>query len=406
MKLSNREKVLIGILIIVVVAYFGFKYIPSSSLFNLDTLKEEYIVKSNDYNNMSQNIVSRTKYEENVQTLTEEINNLNVVSDLQQEKLIVFLNNYFANNNIDANNISFTDAVLVPVSTALTVSEPETLSSFETIINDINGVSQPVETSTEGSKAETEGKSTGSTEKPSSSVRSISANVTFTSSYENMIKLIDDIQNNPVDISITNISTVSTENNILQGTINLNFYEVPKPEGFMEDNGEWVWKDLAQYGKDNPFSANGAWTALSGSTGTNFDFFINLEPESSDLPTVLIGKTEDSSRSTYLSENNNSVESVEFSFKSENNKYYYNYSTKNNSYPKNGGWQEFNPTSTENITVKINSRDRSSKTDSVGAIIGVNNSTGLKVSFEIENDNSSKPRVTFKDAKSVIVTRR
>jgi type IV pilus assembly protein PilO len=406
MKLSNREKVLIGILIIVVIAYFGFKYIPSLNLFNLDSLREQYIVKSNDYNNMSQNIVSKTKYEENVQTLTEEINNLNVVSDLQQEKLIVFLNNYFANNNIDANNINFTDAVVVPVNTVLALDEPEALSSFEAIINDINGASQLTQTSTESSKTEAEKQSSGSPEKSSSSVRSISANVTFTGTYENMIKFIDAIQNNPVDISITNISTVSTENDILQGTINLNFYEVPKPEGFMEDNGEWIWKDLAQYGKDNPFAANGAWTSLSGSTGSNFDFFINLEPESSDLPTVLIGKTEDSSRSTYLSENNNSVESVEFSFKSENNKYYYSYNTKNNSYPKNGAWQEFTPTSSENITIKINSRDRSSKTDSVGAIIGVNNSTGLKVSFEIENDNSTKPRVTFKDAKSVIVTRR
>lgn len=406
MKLSNREKVLIGILIIVVIAYFGFKYLPSTNLFNLDALKEQYIVKSNDYNTMSQNIVSKTKYEENVQTLTEEINNLNVVSDLQQEKLIVFLNNYFANNNIDANNISFTDAVVVPVNTALTLNEPEALSSFEAIINDINGAAQPKQTSTESNKTEAEKQSAVSPEKSSSSVRSISANVTFTCTYENMIKFIDEIQNNPIDISITNVSTVSTENDILQGTINLNFYEVPKPEGFTEDNGEWVWKDLAQYGKDNPFAVNGAWTSLPGSTGSSFDFFINLEPESSDLPTVLIGKTEDSSRSTYLSENNNSVESVEFSFKSENDKYYYSYNTKNNSYPKNGAWQEFTPASSENITIKINSRDRSSKTDSVGAIIGVNNSTGLKVSFEIENDNSTKPRVTFKDAKSVIVTRR
>ena len=41
--------------------------------------------------------------------------------------------------------------------------------------------------------------------------RRISANITFESSYNDMLNFIDAIQNNPVDISITNISTLTPE---------------------------------------------------------------------------------------------------------------------------------------------------------------------------------------------------
>lgn len=412
MKLSKREKVLIFILIVAVIGYAAYRFLPGSNLLNLDAMKEEYNQKSTVYDTMSQNVLLKSTYEEKVQSLSDEINNLDVISDIQQENIIVFLNNYFANNNIDANNVSFTDATVVPMSDIVAPGEPKTVSTLETIMGDIDGKGSGTGeiTADIGTEAGTDAEQNETTkeeaaQKPTLTVRSISVNVAFESTYDSMIKFIDAIQNNAVDISITNINTVSPGGDILQGTMTLNFYGVPKLDSFIEANEEWLWKDLTIYGKGNPFSSDSI-SGVVSAVGSKYDFFMSLQPESSDLPTVLIGKTEDSSRKTYVSEENNAIVNVEFNFKTENDKYFYSYSTKNSSYPKQGTWQEFTPSNSGSIYIKVSSSDRASKADSVGANIAVINTTGLKIRFEIEDDDKNNPRVYFKDAKSVTVTRK
>ena len=79
MKLSKREKFLILVLIVLVIGYFGFKYVPVSKVFNLEELKAEHSQKKQAYDTMSQNIVQKNFFEEKAQALTEEINNLNVL---------------------------------------------------------------------------------------------------------------------------------------------------------------------------------------------------------------------------------------------------------------------------------------------------------------------------------------
>ena len=50
MKLSKREKFLIFVLIVAVIGYFGFKYIPFEKVFSLDELKAEHSQKKQAYN--------------------------------------------------------------------------------------------------------------------------------------------------------------------------------------------------------------------------------------------------------------------------------------------------------------------------------------------------------------------
>lgn len=46
MKLSRREKFLIIVLIIAVIGYIGFKYVPFGEIFSLEELKAEHAQKS------------------------------------------------------------------------------------------------------------------------------------------------------------------------------------------------------------------------------------------------------------------------------------------------------------------------------------------------------------------------
>lgn len=409
MKLSKRERVLILVLIIVSLIYAGSKLMSSKNIFDLETLKSESSQKNDIYNTMSNNILLKSKYEEKLLTLNNEIYNLNVISDITQEKAIVFLNNYFSKFNIDANNISFTDEVVIPIYPQVAQGEEKIKSSLEILMDSINGnktTNQETGLVEESSNDnEVENGDNQEEQTPLLTVRSISANVVFESTYDNMLKFIDAIQNNIVDISITNINTVISDSGSLQGTMTLNFYEVPKPEGFIENNDEWIWKELMKSGKNNPFSSDGVATVFNSSSN-KYDFYISVKPESSDLPTIIVGRAQDDNRTTYLYEDSNKIEDVNLQFKAENNKYYYKYNTLNNLYPSDGSWQEFSPVSNGNVYIKVYSSSRNSKTDSAGVNISINNTSGLKIRFEVEDDDSSSPRVYFRDPKSVVVTRK
>jgi type IV pilus assembly protein PilO len=410
MKLSKREKALVSILLLAAIVYFGYQFVPFEKIFKLSALEDEYSQKKSTYDTMSRNIIVKTTYEKKVQELTTEINNINMLTDLNQEQIIVFLNKYLANNNIDANSINFTDIVVNAVDTSEQKVDSRKKSSFESMMDNINPSSTVVgnitetDSQTQADSKDKQQDASKTTDKEESTVDTISVNVSFESSYSDMIKFIDAIQNNPIDIAITNINTLSDDGNSIQGAMTLNFYSVPKLDGFVEQNKDWVWEDIMQSGKINPFLLEGG-TAFVNTESTGYDFYMSLKPESSDLPTVILGKAEDKDRVTYVYADSNTMENVEFQFKKENSKYYYKYSTKNASFPSDGSWLEFTPLSSS-IDVKVYSTQRNSKTDSAGANIAVVNTTGLKIKFEIEDDDNTNPRVYFKDPKSVVVTRK
>lgn len=402
MKLSKREKVLVSILMLAIIVYLGYQFVPFEKVFKLSALEEEYSQKKSTYDSMSQNIILKTNYEKKVQELSDEINSINMLSNLDQEKIIVFLNKYLANNKIDANNISFTDATVAPIDVTVENKGVREKSSFENIMDTINDSSISAANNNEG-ETDTNQSTSEETNKDVMTVNSISVNVAFESSYSDMLKFIDSIQNNPINIAITNVNTLSPTGDVIQGTMTLDFYSIPKLDGFVEENKDWIWDDLIQSGKSNPFLLEGG-AAFVNSTSNSYDFYMSLKPESSDLPTVILGRADDKTRITYVYADSNTMENVELQFKKDNSKYYYKYSTKNSSFPSNGEWLDFTPAGSS-ICVKIFSSQRNSKVDSAGANISVVNTSGLKVKFEIEDDDKTNPRVNFKDPKSVVVTR-
>jgi len=267
----------------------------------------------------------------------------------------------------------------------------------------INGSADSVVNNSEGT-TDTKQSTVEEPTKDVMTVNSISVNVAFESSYSDMLKFIDAIQDNPINIAITNVNTLSPTGDVIQGTMTLNFYSIPKLDGFVEENKDWIWEELIQSGKSNPFLLEGG-VAFVNSTSDSYDFYMSLKPESSDLPTVILGRADDKTRITYVYADSNTMENIELQFKKDNSKYYYKYSTKNSNFPSNGEWLEFTPVGSS-ISVKIFSSQRNSKVDSAGVNISVVNTSGLKVKFEIEDDDKSNPRAYFKDPKSVVITRK
>jgi len=413
MKLSKREKTLISILILVVIVFLVYKFVPYDKIFKLAQLEGGYDQIKSTYDTMSLNILMKSDYEKNMQELTNEINDTNILTDIKQENIIVFLNSYLSNSNIDTSAISFSDVTPVAYNTVVDDISSRAKSSLELMMDQINGNKNDLANVTNGSNEDNSAEASseaGETQVNISTVNQISTNITFESSYKDMLSFIDAIQNNPINISITNINTVSKEGNIIQGIITLNFYELPKLDGYVEKNKDWIWEDLIKSGKINPFQWDGGTYTPSNESSESieedkFDFYVSLKPETSDLPTVIVGKAEDKNRTTYVYADSNVIENIEFQFKKENSKFYYKYSTKDEKFPSDGTWLEFTPVGSD-IKIMIYSSQRNSKTDSAGANITVTNTSGLKTRFEIEDDDKTNPRVYFKDPKSVIVTRK
>ena len=95
----------------------------------------------------------------------------------------------------------------------------------------------------------------------------------------------------------------------------LNFYEIPKLDDFTETNTDWIWNDLVPFGKiiPSPWREEVYWA----SSGGNYDFYMSVVPESSDLPTVMLGKAGDAQRTTYVYADSNTAENVSFVFNKE-----------------------------------------------------------------------------------------
>lgn len=415
MKLSKREKKLIFILILVVIVFLVYKFLPYDKIFKLAQLEVGYDQIKSTYDTMSRNILMKSDFEEDLKVLTNEINDTNMLTDIKQENIIVFLNSYLTNSNIDTSAISFSEVTPVAYNATIDDVNSKVKSSLELMMDQINGNGQANATNDSNENKNTQASSEADVllengvkrQTDLSTVNQISVNITFESSYKNMLSFIDAIQNNPINISITNINTVTKEGDIIQGIITLNFYELPKLDGYVEENKEWIWEDLIESGKINPFQTDGG-TYVSNSESSEedtFDFYVSLKPETSDLPTIIVGKAEDKNRTTYVYADSNVIENIEFQFKKEDSKYYYKYSTKDEKYPNDGTWMSFTPVGS-GIKIKIYSSQRNSKTDSAGANIAVTNTSGLNIRFEIEDDDKTNPRVYFKDPKSVIVTRK
>ena len=125
------------------------------------------------------------------------------------------------------------------------------------------------------------------------------------------------------------------------------------------------WDLNNTYGKNVPFSKG----AASGSVANNSikitsDFIASVKSINSDLPTIIMGKTNDSLRTTYVYADSNSEENVEMILTQDGDKYYYKYKTSKGTFPANydGLGAEFVPVS-KNIVLNILSEARVTSND-------------------------------------------
>ena len=363
MKISKREKIMILCLLILAALYLIYTF----GIKALESYKQEVYKKHGEvlliYNKTVDAISNISLYEKKLSDSQSRVRKLSegYLNKIEQEKIILYLEGFFAKNNIKVTSVTFTD-----------------ISSH----------------ADEKANQETEG------ENILSPVQRADILLSYEAGYIDLLRFMDDIRNNPINVSIKSISSSSVRENKLAGSMTLDIYA--SDNAYTKENAV-KWEKLINYGKANPFMAQGSFIEAAGLKDSNYDFNMVVSPISSDLPTVVLLKNDDAD-SSYVQADSSLAENVNLSFKNEDGKYYYKQSTNYMRYPVDGDWKEFSPNGKNYIGLKIYSSKRTSDADTSGAMLIVDNQSGLEIQVKIVDDDSVRPRINFESMEGVRIS--
>lgn len=435
MKISDKEKIMLCILGIIIV---GFVYYQFVYLFQVNQLQEKLSIENEikqKYDTAVNTINSIEDKKSNVKILKAKISDetLPFYPTINQEKIIIELDTLLKDSGlkggvtfqpivsnsienskkeqkslaesslqgiVDQYNIAFNDTEKTQQSNDKIVNNTTKSESNNKDSN--NGTSNVNNTDSSNNSNESSKKDSKDSNK--NTVQYLKCEVKFQGNYEDLDKLLNEIAKNDKKIVVNSIKLSSDTLDGIKGIIDLEYYSVPKIDDELESYLKWDFNK--SYGKDVPFSAGIGSNKSMANIGTNeatsvqqngeiSDFIASVKPTASDLPTIMMGKAKDDLRTTYVYADSNSEEQVEMVLTQEGDKYYYKYKTSKGTYPANydGLGAEFVPAS-KSIGLDILSRSRLDTNDNSAIRLKIVNKTDKLLEVNISGDDSNNPRVT------------
>ncbi|SCI38459.1 hypothetical protein [Romboutsia sp. 1001713B170207_170306_H8] len=407
MKISKREKIMLSSLGIVLVGAIYYQFVYSKQTQKVEALEIQRNEVEDKYNEVIDTIRSLEQKQDRINSMysTLDVKASKYYSYIIQENLILDLNSMLLDSELTG-DLSFTELEVKSVESStfsnimkqnssihqLVERYENAENSTQEVINSNIDEEVSIDTSTDENNVQNE--STENQEDSSEiTVEQMSATLTYKGTFSQLKTFISKIEKSTKKIVITNCSITTDADDKVSGSINLEFYAIPNLGDIKSYYENWDISELS--GKEIPFNSMNTSVGFSGTSNaySKSDFIIEVNPESSDLPTVTIGKSNDSQRSTYIEADNVGIETIEITLKNEGNKYYYTYRTSKNLYPGENKVAEFKPNS-ENINIDINSEPRLNSNDKSGIKLTVKNNTNKKINVNINSDDKERPRVT------------
>lgn len=419
MKISNKEKIMLYILGIIIVgfAYYQFVYLPQlgelqKKLSTENEIKQKYYTVMNTINSMEDKKSS-------VKILKAKISDeeLPFYPTISEEQIIIELDKLLKNSDLDG-GITFQPIVSNSVENSKKEQKSLAESSLQGIVDEYNNPFNSVEKEQQNvndTAAKNEGKDkasnnggtnnaknskssneNGKNDTKKNTVQYLKCEVKFEGDYEGLDKFLDTIGENEKKIIVNSVKISSDTLKGVKGTINLEFYAIPKINDDLQSYLKWDFTD--NYGKTVPFASGEVSEGTSTATKQDekvSDFIGSVKPLASDLPTIMLGKAKDDLRTTYVYADSNSDENIEMILTQNGDKYYYKYKTSKGIFPVdyNGLGAEFAPAS-KNIVLDISSRSRLDENDNSGMKLKITNKTDKLLEVNISGDDISNPRVS------------
>lgn len=402
MKVSKREKFLLGVLVLIIICTAYYKLVYERQYAKLQEIKQEESELNKKYNEMLSNINTITNNKSDIKILKDSIGSKSMLlyPKIYQDRIIIELNKLLNNAGIKG-SLTFSEVTVSPIEAYFSeVADTKEQPSLEQVVEESSkektkeDVGEKLEETKElGEDQATkrdEGESTGN------KVEQMKVSVSFNGTYKNVAKFVKLISEYERILAMPNINITASGNDEVSGTLDLEFYSIPKINPY-EDSKYLKWTFDEEYGKENPF-LEGSQSSMASRTseGNNYVLIMALKGVNSDLPSLTLGKENDLTRESYIYNDENKKVDVEIEVNKEGGKYYIKYKTEKSSYPsdysKNG--IELRNVDEENINIAIYSSKRIGIDDKVGANIKViNNANDKKVSLTIIDDDKTSPRV-------------
>lgn len=402
MKVSKREKFLLGVLVLIIICTAYYKLVYERQYAKLQEIKQEESELNKKYNEMLSNINTITKNKSDIKILKDSIGSKSMLlyPKIYQDRIIIELNKLLNDAGIKG-SLTFSEVTVSPIEAYFSeVADLKEQPSLEEVVEESNKekTKEDVEEKLEETKDLGEEQATKSDkgESTGNKVEQMKVSVSFNGTYKNVAKFVKLISEYERILAMPNINITASGNDEVSGTLDLEFYSIPKINPY-EDSKYLKWTFDEEYGKENPF-LEGSQSSMASRTseGNNYVLIMALKGVNSDLPSLTLGKENDLTRESYIYNDENKKVDVEIEVNKEGGKYYIKYKTEKSSYPsdysKNG--IELRNVDEENINIAIYSSKRIGIDDKVGANIKViNNANDKKVSLTIIDDDKTSPRV-------------
>ena len=392
MKINKREKTLLFVLALGVVGFGYYKVVWDYQYNKLKDLKSKELKVKQEYNDDVKMVNSIEPNKEEINIFNSEIQNLTsgFYSNISQPNIILELNNLMNDTNVKG-TMSFSEIKTMPVmdkqegDSSSKNENDENKNQIQGIVNDYNNITDKKKNEDKKNKKQEE----------IYNLNQMTVSLSVNGTYDNVMKFIKSIEENPKHINILNFNLSAQTDGNVSANMNIQLVAIPKIDASKE---EFTTAD-EKYGKENPFS--GASVVGTGTIENELenskvknDFLMTVRPINSDFPTIVLGKSGDKDKKTYLNNDENSVSNIEMYISGDNGKYYYKYKVEGKSYPTKfeGNGEEFKPNGND-INFEIFSEKRVNKDDKSGANIKIVNSSDKEVNLIINKDDEKSPRV-------------
>ena len=416
MKISKKEKMLLGVLGTVLVSVIYYQFVYVNQVEKLEIKRAELSEVENRYTTTMQTIANLENKKSEIKVINSNIEEKSGIfyPTILQEKIILEIDTLITASGLKA-NISFNPIEVAAVETFTVTEVIKTESTLQFIADSYTGSrdtnladnngEQKVENNVVLSNGETsnEGNSQAIATDNSATAEQLKIGISFNGSYDALKRFIGLLEGYSRKINITNLAITPTSTTDVTGSMSLELYGIPKLND--KDIEYLKWELENTYGKDTPFTvgaANGAYSSTIEQLGIEADindFVMLLRAPASELPTLTLGRANDSDRTTYLYSDNVKTEEAEIEFNELDGKLYYKYKTTSGYYPKDNTstGAEFT-TKSDNIVINITSEARVGTDDNSQVKLKVINNTERKVEVFVEKDDTSNPRIEIQSS--------
>ena len=392
MKFTLREKLLAVGLGLIVLIFGYYQYIFQPQLQEIKSLDNQ--VANND-----QQIQVINDFLKPNSKLLEDFKLMKVKTDQQtrmffplayQEKTILSLDQMLTSTALKGLSVSFTTPQLSKNATNAKPTEP-----MNYLLKDL----------VEGSgKVGTETKVIASS--PANDKNQIpSADLTlqYSGSYASLLSFLSTVEGWEKKLFVKNVVISSNKNDAgVSGNIVFRSYSLPKYPS--SDVDFMKWENKGTYGSTDPFVFIAGTTVSSVPDGTmatvplTADFVLSMKPVTADLPAVVLGTAKDYTRASYVYSDNAGLANTKIKVTKKDGKYFFQYQTQNDSYPKDSSMEAFQPLG-QSLSLVIYSTPRNPENDQNGINLAITNETDLPFVVQVLNDDASKPRVKVTEQK-------